>query len=138
MAGLGLVAPALPAWPDNFRRSMTVGQQLQALARMALMRNDNAGLIYVRRMLTRQASREPNCRPAALEVISWNSGCAYIRLIIRSPVSFAYWLNEPFCTGWINAMLCIGGCGITLFIPHAYSIPEAWSHDALPHLWGHV
>ncbi len=66
MAGLGLVAPALPAWPDTFRRSLTVGQQLQALARLALMRSDTAGLTYVRRMLTKQASREPALLDAAL------------------------------------------------------------------------
>ena len=57
VAGLVLVAPALPAWPETFRRSMTVGQQLQALARMALMRSDTAGLTYVRNMLTKQAER---------------------------------------------------------------------------------
>lgn len=57
VAGLILVSPALPAWPDAFRRSMTVGQQLQSLARLALMRSDTAGLVYVRNMLTKQAAR---------------------------------------------------------------------------------
>ena len=43
VAGLGLVAPALPARPEGFRRAMTATQQLQALARMALLRSDTAG-----------------------------------------------------------------------------------------------
>lgn len=43
VAGLVLVAPALPAKPDAFRRAMTAGQQLQSLARLALLRSDTAG-----------------------------------------------------------------------------------------------
>lgn len=43
VAGLVLVAPALPARPEGFRRAMTATQQLQALARMALLRSDTAG-----------------------------------------------------------------------------------------------
>lgn len=43
VAGLVLVAPALPAQPHAFRRAMTATQQLQALARLALLRSDTAG-----------------------------------------------------------------------------------------------
>lgn len=57
VAGLVLVAPALPAQPHAFRRAMTATQQLQALARLALLRSDTAGINYIRRTLRASAAR---------------------------------------------------------------------------------
>lgn len=43
VAGLALVSPALPASPDQWRRSLNVGQQLQQVLRLALINDDRAG-----------------------------------------------------------------------------------------------
>ena len=55
VAGLAWVAPALPAQPDQWRRSLNVGQQLQQALRLALINNDRAGLHYIRRQLRKRA-----------------------------------------------------------------------------------
>ena len=55
VAGLALVSPALPAKPDQWRRSLNLGQQLQQALRLALISNDRAGLNYVRTTLRKRA-----------------------------------------------------------------------------------
>jgi pimeloyl-ACP methyl ester carboxylesterase len=53
VAGLALVAPALPA--NDFARRVTFGTQLRLVATRATLASDAAGLAYVRRQLLRRA-----------------------------------------------------------------------------------
>jgi pimeloyl-ACP methyl ester carboxylesterase len=56
VAGLALVAPALPTTPANdFARRATFGTQLRLVATRATLASDAAGLAYVRRQLLRRA-----------------------------------------------------------------------------------
>lgn len=55
VAAMIFVAPALPTTPENsFQRRATFGQQLRIVLGRAIMANDEAGVRYIRRMITKQ------------------------------------------------------------------------------------
>lgn len=62
-----LVAPALPAKPEGFRRAMTAGQQLQSLARLALLRSDTAGVTLAAATLAGSCRSRLHVRCTAME-----------------------------------------------------------------------